>query len=789
MKRVVLAIVLILSSVCHAQTDTAFWFAVPDLSHGNGNVQTRLVFHTYDQPATITVEQPAGSFFPTATFGMAANGVTTMELSSLLSIVETAPVNTVLNKGLYIHSTAPITCYFQSVSDNRETYTLKGRNALGTDFEILTPLQYLHNHRYHDIGHGIEIVSTEDSNRVDVEVCNLPFAPDTVLQGGILGGATLQIVLNRGQSYALRGNHYGTEVIKTRLHATHPIAVNITSDSLMTRMQTDASGWILPATSNLGGEQLLPIRCWGTDYVEVNNLTTTEMFRSTSNIDTGRYHVLVDGQHPQTMDGFFVWNVGWPNWHDSVRYLKSDRPIGLVHQTDPNKQMGFTVLPQLRCAGSHKVSYLRSDTMPLSVHIIVESRAMGNILFNGDSTILTPAVFRPVPGLPTHQWCNVDVSRYLDSGEVMTVSCDTSKFLLAIIESDSSRGTAYSYLTDYAPYISQSLNMDTTYCSGDSIVFRFEGDNIDSMAVHGPGGLLIAAPPYVLPDADTSMNGLYVVEGFCANGCSMTDSVRITVHSTFQADTCDTIVENQLPWNSFNCDFYDDTDTIIVLSSGRCDSIFHYHLHIYPNIHDTLLYYACEGDLPIRYNDTLFTQEGQYTFPFTGSHGEDSLVTFVLHVIPSSDTTLYDTITEDQLPWFAMDTVFNDSVADYIYRTFNEAGCDSIIHYNLYVYWNGDHCDTSLSYPNLVTPNSDGTNDRFVITGLLENNCFKYSELSIYDRTGRRVFHKVNISSDDDWWDPEAQRIPSGTYFYYFRAHGVTIHTQHTGVIEVLRDK
>jgi hypothetical protein len=47
----------------------------------------------------------------------------------------------------------------------------------------------------------------------------------------------------------------------------------------------------------------------------------------------------------------------------------------------------------------------------------------------------------------------------------------------------------------------------------------------------------------------------------------------------------------------------------------------------------------------------------------------------------------------------------------------------------------------------------------------------------------------INIANESDWWDPAAQRIPAGTYRYYFKAHGVTIHTQHTGVIEVLHDK
>ena len=75
--------------------------------------------------------------------------------------------------------------------------------------------------------------------------------------------------------------------------------------------------------------------------------------------------------------------------------------------------------------------------------------------------------------------------------------------------------------------------------------------------------------------------------------------------------------------------------------------------------------------------------------------------------------------------------------------------------------------DTTLKFSNLVTPNGDGYNDR----------------------SGHQVYHHRNIATDDDWWNPAAQRAPSGTYFYYFKAHGINIHTQHTGVIEVLGDK
>ena len=343
-----------------------------------------------------------------------------------------------------------------------------------------------------------------------------------------------------------------------------------------------------------------------------------------------------------------------------------------------------------------------------------------------------------------------------------------------------------------APSCAQfSINMDTAYCTGDFIQFNIS--DIDSIIIYGPNGLMINEPPYIIPYADSTMSGTYIVQGFSTETCHylLTDSIRLYVYTSRHFDTFDTIVENQLPWSQFDILFYSETDTVILQSHSpsSCDSIINYHLHIFYNVEDTVYYYTCESNLPVQYNDSMFYQEGQGLFHYTGSHGEDSLVTFILRVIPSSDTTIYDTITDDQLPWFFFDTLFNDTVADYIFHTYNEAGCDSIIHYSLFIFWNGDHCDTALSYPNVVTPNGDGVNDRFVIGGLIEHNCFKYNELTIYDRYGHCVYHKRNIATEDDWWNPAAQRAPAGTYFYYFKAHGVNIWTQHRGVIEVLRDK
>lgn len=99
-------------------------------------------------------------------------------------------------------------------------------------------------------------------------------------------------------------------------------------------------------------------------------------------------------------------------------------------------------------------------------------------------------------------------------------------------------------------------------------------------------------------------------------------------------------------------------------------------------------------------------------------------------------------------------------------------------------------CSDFLQFPNLVTPNGDGINDRFVIVGLLEEWCYPFNELAIYNKWGQRVFYRKNIVSDADFWDPNDGNWPDGTYYFHFDAKSPdeAKHVQRRGVIEVLRD-
>ena len=93
----------------------------------------------------------------------------------------------------------------------------------------------------------------------------------------------------------------------------------------------------------------------------------------------------------------------------------------------------------------------------------------------------------------------------------------------------------------------------------------------------------------------------------------------------------------------------------------------------------------------------------------------------------------------------------------------------------------------NLKFPNVVTPNGDGINDRFVIVNLVEGLAYPINQLDIYDKWGSRVFHAVNILRDDQFWDPAKTNTPAGTYFYRFSGKGYKGNLEHNGVIEVLK--
>lgn len=92
-----------------------------------------------------------------------------------------------------------------------------------------------------------------------------------------------------------------------------------------------------------------------------------------------------------------------------------------------------------------------------------------------------------------------------------------------------------------------------------------------------------------------------------------------------------------------------------------------------------------------------------------------------------------------------------------------------------------------LQFPNAVSPNGDGVNDKFIIRNLVEGLGYPNNSLAIYDRWGKRIYYKENISKEEDFWDPAADNTPAGTYFWRFTGKGYLGDIQRNGVVEVVK--
>jgi gliding motility-associated-like protein len=68
--------------------------------------------------------------------------------------------------------------------------------------------------------------------------------------------------------------------------------------------------------------------------------------------------------------------------------------------------------------------------------------------------------------------------------------------------------------------------------------------------------------------------------------------------------------------------------------------------------------------------------------------------------------------------------------------------------------------------PQVITPNGDGYNDSFDLSG------FDVSSLEVFNRNGIKVYSKNNYSNEFIGVSDKGDELPTGTYFYVMRYQG-----------------
>ena len=515
MKKSFLSILLFLSLFSiggYAQIDTEFWFAAPYLTRSHGAYDNvRLNFVTYDQPATVTISVPANPAFQPITRTITANNSVFVELRPYNVVnFEAIPNGTAQQTGILITSTAPVTTYYAVLGANSEIYTLKGRNALGTEFTV--PMQYHYPSGGADqkAYASIEIVATEDDTQVE-------FRTKVQTNELMAGGTITTPVLKRGETYAIRARTTPTtgafHLHNTKITSNKPIAVSSTDDSA-------ASG----SHQDLVGEQIVPERLAANRYVALSNGSADEYaYFSILRPNTTIY--IDEGTGPRVLATII--NAGDALSYKlkvpaTIFYSGNDEPFGLFQLTSLGGELGGTVLPNLDCSGSLEVSY-RITMAPLGAQATVLTRTenIGFFTVNGSKIPLAANKFTPVPSDPSWSYCT-DADLPLGANSVTRVINSKGVFHIGIFDA-SGTSCSYGYFSNYGNVPLRSDVDKTHYFEGETINFTlYDASALATIEWTGPRGTFgIDNANPTLTDITIADAGMYIVKGTHVGICEV----------------------------------------------------------------------------------------------------------------------------------------------------------------------------------------------------------------------------------------------------------------------------
>ncbi|MHC1705537.1 MAG: PKD domain-containing protein [Tenuifilaceae bacterium] len=499
-KNILILIISSYSLSLNAQTDTDFWFVVPEITvnHGfPGGIPANLRFATFNLPATITISMPANTVaFPNIVLNVAANSTGSVNLSSWINIAgveqnklenKALSVNGINNFGLHITSTSLITAYYEiNNSLNTDIWALKGKNALGLDF--FTPFQthgdngsYAAPEASQNTYSAIDIVATENNTTVWV-------TPSKNAEYGnagntIAAGATQAFTLQKGQTLSIfpqfKSRAKANRLAGSRVTSNKPIAVSLKDDSIL-HFNPPAS----PGCRDVAGDQIVPKNVIGVDYI------VTRTFLD------GRDHIYVVTTEPNTpiyIDGVLHSTPALAGSQIYIPFLSTSpsqymRISSRLNTTDPYKpiyvfhiggfgcEQGGAIVPPIDvCTGSTKVAFTRPKSSPFYLTMMVRDNAQDGFLVNGvvRNDLLPPASFTLVG---TGPWRVARFGPFNTTQFAVTqhlISNTKDIFHLGIVNGDAGTTCMYGYFSDFNKFEPKSFVFETggpgnTICYGES---------------------------------------------------------------------------------------------------------------------------------------------------------------------------------------------------------------------------------------------------------------------------------------------------------------------------------
>ncbi|MCU0429341.1 MAG: gliding motility-associated C-terminal domain-containing protein [Cytophagaceae bacterium] len=743
--RIILFFLLFQSVSLHAQIDREFWFAAPEITELHADEPIYLYVTTLDQPAQISLTQPANPGFVPITRSLAANSQVRIPLSAYKNSIETRPYNSILEKGLLLSSSSPVTAYYEVLGSNRwgvginsDIFALKGQRALGKEF--LIPFQ-THWDNYAGINAyaSFDIVATEDNTKITI-------TPSSDLMGHP-AGIPFDIFLNKGQVYSCQAaSILGSERPKgSVVISDKPIAVTVKDDSIFEDRSYDTAG-----------DQLIPVQVAGTQYV-ATSISRDQEDRVYVLATQDNTELFLDGSSTAiaTLQRGEQYEIHLLN---PTVLINASNPVYVFHVTGFQNELGGALLPPLGCTGSKNVSVSRSTIEEFQLIILCETGGESFFTINGNSQFLQASDFQPVAGSAgALMFAKISLTTTeFPIDYVINVQNSTKNFHLGTCNGATVTGFRYGYFSDFGFL---ELGDAQQFCKENTI--RIDANSfMDSYVwTKKPSATVLSTDKFLI----TSDTGEFIITG-TKGICTFKDSIKLSyapeiVGEILGADTfsCRNIPLIVKSLQSFPTYIWSNGSRELTTIAGESGWLY---LEVRNN-------FDCSKKDSMRI--TLYDLPEPSLSLDTTKPSACFLPTISLSGNSGHSTYLWSNGSTNQQTVYVLDTISGNNT--FSLEVSNAQGCKNTVSATF-------DCSTEFGLlPNLITNNKDGKNDGFIIPNLKLGRW----TLQVFNQWGNLIYKDDAYQNN---WQP--QDLSAGVYYFFLTHNDYDI--ERKGWLHILND-
>ncbi|MCE3225626.1 MAG: domain containing protein [Bacteroidetes bacterium] len=508
-----------------AQIDTSFWFVAPNISATLGESPIVLHMQTYSQPATVYVRQPANPAGVNATITIAANSTGTLDMTATITAVESAPVNSVSTKGLYISATSNISTYYTiGAGTNKEMISLKGQRAKGMDFYIPVPNTLTTATAPGDAGIGFDIVATQSGTTT------ILITPRAACVGRAKNVTFVRTLL-QGETFSVRD-----------LNTINPSELSGSIVSADQNICVTVNGIVNSGCMSNYADQITASNEIGKNYVILKGTTST--------VDVA--YILATVNSTSLTISNSTTTINWlinfgetytVNITDPITYIVCDKPAYVIHASGYGCKLSGAQVSPAFCAGSYTTAFTRLSADSLDLNLVTRTGYQNTFTLtsNGANVPIAGSSFTSVPGsggslVAARLYFPVAT---IPVGSYNLLRNDQDLFNLGVKNGNTTNGSGYAYASEFGAntFVFANSAPTATICSNTTFTLNGQiggGPNTGVWSYNGFGTL--SGPTtqftnnvYTPNPVDTNIKPVKILltsTGICPN---KTDTLKLTV--------------------------------------------------------------------------------------------------------------------------------------------------------------------------------------------------------------------------------------------------------------------